>query len=475
MKGPMMTQTLQDIIGKEPLHWRGDRTGIEEFNGAFLSLMADDAPLTDPEMQEFEDFLATITFPPNPFRNFDNSLPTQLPLPGHYSPGSFSPEGTPLPIGDAQNGLDRFRGGVLVGASDCVVCHTLPTGIGSGFELDGVGLLPIPIGPNGERHHSITDSEGSSNVSLKVAQLRNLYEKVGLELTQTSTLMGFGFVHDGTVDSLARFLSRPFFNFADDQEIADVVAFLLAFSGSDLPIGSPTDAFEPLGPESKDTHAAVGSQVTVHAGNGSDPALIQRLAAMQALSGAGAVGWVAKGVRVGETRGFCYDAPDWRSDRIGDPLLTTDDLRLGAALGAEITFTVVPKGTETRIGIDRDEDGFFDRDELDACSDPANPAITPLGTSCGDPEFSRADANGDGAFDIADPIRVLGFLFGGGPPLLCGDASDVNDDGGINIADAIYALAALFSMGTDPQPPFPGCGTDPTADGVGCVYYVPCP
>lgn len=25
MKGPMTTQTLQDIIGKEPLHWRGDR------------------------------------------------------------------------------------------------------------------------------------------------------------------------------------------------------------------------------------------------------------------------------------------------------------------------------------------------------------------------------------------------------------------------------------------------------------------
>ena len=25
MKGPMTTQTMQDLIGKEPLHWRGDR------------------------------------------------------------------------------------------------------------------------------------------------------------------------------------------------------------------------------------------------------------------------------------------------------------------------------------------------------------------------------------------------------------------------------------------------------------------
>ena len=43
-KGPMTTQTLQDIIGKEPHHWRGDRDGIEAFNGAFESLLGDDGP-----------------------------------------------------------------------------------------------------------------------------------------------------------------------------------------------------------------------------------------------------------------------------------------------------------------------------------------------------------------------------------------------------------------------------------------------
>ncbi|MCW5767643.1 MAG: hypothetical protein KIT19_03090 [Phycisphaeraceae bacterium] len=31
MKGPMTTQTMQDIIGHEPHHWRGDRRGIEGF------------------------------------------------------------------------------------------------------------------------------------------------------------------------------------------------------------------------------------------------------------------------------------------------------------------------------------------------------------------------------------------------------------------------------------------------------------
>src|SRR5262249_40740168 len=78
MKGPMTTQTLQDIIGKEPFHWRGDRAGLEEFNPAFVGLQGDDAQITAAEMQEFEDFLATIHVPPNPYRNFDNTLTTSL-------------------------------------------------------------------------------------------------------------------------------------------------------------------------------------------------------------------------------------------------------------------------------------------------------------------------------------------------------------------------------------------------------------
>ena len=52
MKGPMLTQTLQDIIGKEPLHWRGDRDGIEEFNQTFTSLQGRPDLLTAEEIQK---------------------------------------------------------------------------------------------------------------------------------------------------------------------------------------------------------------------------------------------------------------------------------------------------------------------------------------------------------------------------------------------------------------------------------------
>ena len=42
-----------------------------------------------------------------------------------------------------------------------------------------------------------------------------------------------------------------------------------------------------------------------------------------------------------------------------------------------LTWTVVPKGSEIRVGIDRDEDGAFDLDELLAGSNPADPTSVP--------------------------------------------------------------------------------------------------
>jgi hypothetical protein len=42
-----------------------------------------------------------------------------------------------------------------------------------------------------------------------------------------------------------------------------------------------------------------------------------------------------------------------------------------------VTYTCAPPGSGERIGIDRDEDGYLDGDELDAGSDPADPDSTP--------------------------------------------------------------------------------------------------
>ncbi|MBI4717252.1 MAG: hypothetical protein HY763_05570 [Planctomycetes bacterium] len=429
MKGPMVTQTLQDIIGKEPHHWRGDRNGLEEFAGAFRTLLGDDAPLPPAEMQEFENFLAGVRMPPNPFRTFDNTLPTDLPLPGHFTSGRFAPAGTPLPNGNALAALTNYRLGLL-DAVNCVTCHTLPTGIGPDGFFAGGTFNPLPPGPNGERHHAIVAVDGSTNVSMKVPQLRNLFDKVGFEATQQRNLAGFGFLHDGSVDSLSRFVTEPVFNLRSDQEVADMVAFMLAFSGSDLPQGSPTNPLEPPGTPSQDVHAAVGWQTTLVSEAAAGMPQLELIADMQTLADSNAVGLVVKGVQAGIPRGYSYlGAGQFQSDRQAETV-SAATLRAGAAPGSELTYTVVPKGSETRIGIDRDVDGFFDRDELDGCSDPADPAsVPPQCTGC---QFD-ADCN-DGIACTLDTCDVPSGACQHTPDhALCDDSSACN---GVEFCDA---------------------------------------
>ena len=466
MKGPMTTQTMQDIIGKEPHHWRGDRFGSEEFNGAFLGLQGDDANLTPVEMQQFEDFLATITYPPNPFRNFDNSLPTSLPLPGHFTTGRFGPAGVQLPNGNAQTALTRYRTGRLDNnAIDCVTCHTLPTGAGTDYQLVGATYQPIPPGPNGERHLALVSQDGSTNVSMKISQLRNLYEKVGFEMTQLSNRRGFGFLHDGSVDSIARFVNEPVFTLISDQDTANMVAFMLAFSGSNLPMGSPTNLIEPPGPLSKDTHAAVGWQLTL-AGPATAPQTTL-LNDMLTAANANRVGLVVKGVQGGVPRGWQYvGSNNYQPDRAG-PIVAHSTLLLAAAPGSELTWTVVPKGTERRRGIDRDVDNALDRDELDLGADPADPQSFPgssgtafcfgdgNGTDCPCGNASPAGAN-------AGCVNSLGqgaTLTATGVASLAADSIDLH---GAQMPNS----TALYIQGT--QRENSGCGTV-LYDGLLCV------
>jgi hypothetical protein len=101
------------------------------------------------------------------------------------------------------------------------------------------------------------------------------------------------------------------------------------------------------------------------------------LAAMLAEAKPHRVGLIARGTKAGLSRGWYFlGAGTWASDRSAETATSTELLSL-AAPGAELTLTVVPAGTERRAGVDRDADGWFDRDELDAGSDPADPHSRP--------------------------------------------------------------------------------------------------
>jgi hypothetical protein len=373
MNGPMMTTTLQDIIGHEPFHWRGDRQGIEQFNIGFTNLMAMPAGLTTNELEELKSFLGTIGFGPNPFRPLDNSLSTHLALPGQFALGrGVLPAGAPLPNGNASNGLAIFEN--EQSPNGCVLCHTLPTGLGPDMRFKGNHWEQIPTGTNSDHHLALVAIPRSDNLPFKIPQLRNLFDKTGMDLTHSNSQAGFGFSHDGSVSSLVSFVQDSF-QITNDQQTADLVAFLFSLTGSDVPSGSLTDPDNAPGVMSLDTPAATGLQITV-----SNSAFAPLLNTMLDLASnpVSRLELVVKGRENGLARGWFFESASgfFQSDRLSETETPAQLLAL-AAPGSEQTYTFVPAGSGERIGIDRDADGYYDQDEVDAGANPADPVSLP--------------------------------------------------------------------------------------------------
>jgi len=131
-----------------------------------------------------------------------------------------------------------------------------------------------------------------------------------------------------------------------------------------------TDGNHSPGVASLDTPAAVGRQVTINSSAGL--VLITNMVAL-ANSTTSRVDLIVKGFESGLPRGWVYNRTNglFQSDRLAETE-TPGALRAFAAPGAEQTYTVVPRGAGWRMGVDRDADGYLDRDELDFGSDPAN-------------------------------------------------------------------------------------------------------
>jgi uncharacterized protein len=91
------------------------------------------------------------------------------------------------------------------------------------------------------------------------------------------------------------------------------------------------------------------------------------------------------------------------------------------------------------------------------------------------PTYRRGDANGDGRFDISDPLALLSFLFQGTASPPCRSAADMNGSGALDVSDAIYALTFLFLGGAAPPEPFVTCGALAAGSTLDCGSPPKCP
>jgi DNA-binding beta-propeller fold protein YncE len=396
LKGPMTTQSLRGMANHGPMHWRGDRTGgtdasrlvvlpsaqpdtgtfdedaaFKKFNVAFAGLLGRSGPLTNDQMQAFTDFILQVTYPPNPIRNLDNSLTADQQA-GRDIFFETTPDGTEIPS-------DTFH--------NCNGCHVLDPKGNAEFGVAKPGFF----GSDGRY------SFEQETQFLKVPHLRNLYQKVGMfgmdhtfdpstggfpfaflpppyndESFQGDQVRGFGFIHDGSVDTTFRFhastvfverdATSPFPNpggfpvagpdddpataqakvLANITQRRQVEAFMLAFDSNLAPI--------------------VGQQVTLADWSGDD--VQARIDLFEARAAAGECDLVAHGQLHGRAVGFLYNPTTGRfiPDRAKDAPVADADLRALVCDG-ELTFTAVPPGSGQRIGIDRDLDGVLDGDE----------------------------------------------------------------------------------------------------------------
>ncbi|MBY0274055.1 hypothetical protein K2Z84_01845 [Candidatus Binatia bacterium] len=339
LKGPMTTQSLRGLAGHGPMHWRGDRTGgsrpggdshdeaqaFLQFNVAFPGLLGRASELPEGDMTRLMRFALQIAYPPNPIRALDRSL-------------------TPA----QERGRDLYFGRKTDGDFNCLGCHALAPSVGLfGSDRD----LALQGGPQ----------------LFKIPHLRNLYQKVGMfgrpatarvpgaGADTGAQVRGFGFQHDGSVDTLARFHATSVFTMSA-AERADMEQFLLAYDSNSAPI--------------------VGQQVTLA---GADAAALARLELLLARARAGECDLAAKGILDGASRGWLLDADgSFRSDRASEPRARVAQFQAQAQVaGQELTFTCVPSGSGARVALDRDQDGVADRDEIDAGTDPADPRDAP--------------------------------------------------------------------------------------------------
>jgi YVTN family beta-propeller protein len=364
MKGPMSTQTLRGTVNHGPMHWRGDRAvgvygtdthtqppydsqlSFMNFGAAFNSLLGLGPTFSMTDMQTFTSFGLAIAMPPNPVRSLDNSLnAAQAAGKAFYMgcDGIDSVSGNPVVCtnGAPPPGAGHFADGI-----------TTPT---FGFPCQGCHVLNPAMGFFG------TDGESSFEKlpqTVKIPQLRNLYDKIGMFGSPPNPtenpgnngpmgpqVRGFGFEHDGSVDTIFRFLQATVFNSSSggavgfdatngDTQRQNVEQYLLAFDSDLAPIVGQQVTLR------SDNATAAGPRIDLFIARATTPFVSKLLGPT-----ANECDLVARVVVGGVATSFKLQADMSFLPNDGQPAVSDAALRaLAATVGQEVTYTCMPPG-----------------------------------------------------------------------------------------------------------------------------------
>lgn len=368
-KGCLVTQSLQGLLNFEvdnplqangnslrasdlftnaPYHWRGDRESFLNFRPAFVSLMdcPQDPCITDEEMKQFEAFINSVHYPPNPYQASNRRLSGELGCVIEDACGLATVSGT-----EARKGMNIFftEDWSSPGFQSCVHCHTLPEGSNN--------LLTTP-GP------------------LESAALRGLYQKErrldrGADsVPQQSPITGIeGMQSDGDRPSINGFINVAFLLSIED--LASLRSFVRELDFGVAPM--------------------VGSAYTVELSNASSSATEQAFEDGELQASEANAGFVVQAYVGGEERGYWYDltgqSPQYRRE-VGEPcdpdpaFYSRQDIKdLVTASDDRLVLISVPLGSERRIACPSGESRAIGVDSIPALQSPSNIELFPMVTN----------------------------------------------------------------------------------------------
>lgn len=342
-KGPLITQFMRGIEPLVPFHWRGERSDLIDFNGAFDGLLGGTTLDTSPggEFDEFQEYVFSTLQPANPLQDERRRV---------VNKGTFtSADGMAHPANAVVGQNLFFDHEIVTGIGSCAGCHTMPTGTSNEINFDEP-LLNIA-----RRSHFV------------VASFNGIWRKRQRSLEQiqladghfeSRPTLGVGVSAAGLKDDILDFVNIPLFS-ASQKQRNNIAAFV---EQVDSGLAPAVHRAWLLGPEHP---AAVGARLRLY--------LIRQ--ALVRNCDVVVFGEVDLGAGPVQMRWFWERASGrFRAEdsSVADRglLFFVNQARQGA--GRNVVMGL-PVGMGRRFGVDFDADELFNADELALGTDPLNP------------------------------------------------------------------------------------------------------